>query len=71
MISERTTTCLLPHRLAVLSVNKLGAIINSKACLKPNKIPGNKLANYSETYFWHYFYGQHSPWLIIKKQHTF
>lgn len=51
MVSERTTTYLLPHRLAVLSVNKLGAIINSKAYLKPNKIPGNKLANYSETYF--------------------
>ena len=51
MVSERTTTYLLPHRLAVLSVNKLGAIINSKACLKPNKIPGNKLANYSKTYF--------------------
>ena len=33
MVSERTTTYLLPHRLAVLSVNKLGAIINSKACL--------------------------------------
>lgn len=57
MVSERTTTYLLPHRLAVLRVNKLGAIINSKACLKPNKIPGNKLANYSKTYLWHYFYG--------------
>ena len=57
MWSPKEPPHIYPHRLAVLSVNKLGAIINSKACLKPNKIPGNKLANYSKTYLWHYFYG--------------